>query len=314
MHVDNLEGSESLGMPAKLLIDALTKLDPDVPINFSSKVLDNKSTEITVSTATGKFKLMAVNGDEYPSYPKIKGTKLELNSNDILTAFKKCPIIIHSNSNLKPILMSVLLDIKNDGIDFVSSNSNEMSNYSIKCESKIEGQLVISEKPVQVIKSIVPRNEQVNICFNEKNAEIIFANYKLIFTLQEGSYPNWQSVIPKNNNKLIVNRQELINKLNLVSVFANQKSNLIILNIQKQLLISSQDIDFSISAKETMNCEYEGEAIEIGLKSSYLINLLSLIDTEMVLIEISDAKSAIIMKPIGENYNEFQLLMPMTIE
>ena len=91
--------------------------------------------------------------------------------------------------------------------------------------------------------------------------------------LVEGNYPAYNSVIPTNNpNKLTVDRLEFYNTIKRVSVFANQASNLIKFHIQdNQLVISAQDVDFSISAVERIKCQYEGEEIEIGFKSTFLL-------------------------------------------
>jgi DNA polymerase III subunit beta len=143
-------------------------------------------------------------------------------------------------------------------------------------------------------------------------------NYKLICRLVEGNYPSYNSVIPTQNpNKMIIDRLAFYNSVKRVSVFSNQASNLVKLNISdNKLVISAQDIDFSISAVERLNCEYDGEEIEIGFKSTFLLELLTNISASEVRMEMSDPSRAGLLLPVEteeEAEDILMLLMPMMI-
>ena len=116
---------------------------------------------------------------------------------------------------------------------------------------------------------------------------------------------------------MIVDRLELFNTIKRVSVFANQASNLIKLHIDdSQLVVSAQDVDFSISAVERLKCQYEGEEIEIGFKSTFLLEILSNISSSEVKVELSDPTRAGLMLPAEKEFDEedvLMLLMPMMI-
>ena len=125
-------------------------------------------------------------------------------------------------------------------------------------------------------------------------------------------------MIPKNNpNKLTIGRVEFLNSLKRVSVYSNQASNLVKLQLTgNQLTVSAQDLDFSISAYERLNCQYEGDDMEIGFKSTFLMEILSNISSGDVLVELSDpTRAGIILPAEAENENEdvLMLLMPMMI-
>ena len=144
------------------------------------------------------------------------------------------------------------------------------------------------------------------------------ANYQMICRLVEGNYPSYNAVIPtKNPNKLMIDRIELYNTLKRVSVFANQASNLVKLQLSgNQVTISAQDIDFSISAYERINCNYEGDDMEIGFKSLFLVEILSNISSSDVVLELSDpTRAGLILPAIKDNDQEdvLMLLMPMMI-
>jgi DNA polymerase-3 subunit beta len=140
----------------------------------------------------------------------------------------------------------------------------------------------------------------------------------LICRLVEGNYPSYNSVIPQNNpNKLIIDRVEFYNTVRRVSVFSNQASNLIRLKLtENQLVVSAQDVDFSISAVERLNCQYEGEDMEIGFKSTFLQEILSNLSAPEVKVELSDPTRAGLLLPAdneNEEENVLMLLMPMMI-
>src|SRR5664280_2659298 len=152
----------------------------------------------------------------------------------------------------------------------------------------------------------------------DKNAFFVLSNYNVVCRLVEGNYPNYNSVIPKNNpRKITIDRVEFFNTLKRVSVFSNQASNLVKLQLKgNQVLVSAQDIDFSISAYERIKCQYEGDEIEIGFKSVFLVEILSNIGSQDVMIELADPTRAGLFLPvISDNESEdlLMLLMPMMI-
>jgi DNA polymerase-3 subunit beta len=116
---------------------------------------------------------------------------------------------------------------------------------------------------------------------------------------------------------MIIDRLAFYNTVKRVSVFSNQASNLIKLNINdNQLVVSAQDIDFSISAVERLSCEYDGEEIEIGFKSTFLLEILSNISASDVKMEMSDPSRAGLLLPAEteeEAEDVLMLLMPMMI-
>jgi DNA polymerase-3 subunit beta len=169
-----------------------------------------------------------------------------------------------------------------------------------------------------MLKNILPKESgEVQIHFDKKNAHFKLANYTMICRQIEGRFPNYSAVIPTTNPyKIIIDRVTLLNAMKRVSVFSNQGSNLVKLDISNnQIHISAQDIDFSISAEETISCQFEGEPIKIGFKSPFLIEILGNINVTDVIMELSDASRAGLILPFENELNEeiLMLLMPMLL-
>ena len=148
---------------------------------------------------------------------------------------------------------------------------------------------------------------------DEKSSAIL-----IVTKLVEGNYPNYNSVIPRNNpRKVTIDRVEFYNALKRVSVFSNQASNLVKLQLTgNQVMVSAQDIDFSISAYERIKCLYEGEEMEIGFKSVFLLEILANLSSQDVMIELADPTRAGLFLPAeadDEKEDLLMLLMPMMI-
>ena len=133
----------------------------------------------------------------------------------------------------------------------------------------------------------------------------------------EGRYPNYNGVIPQNNNNVIViDKQTLLNASRRVAVFANNGTSLLKLVIgDNKINISAQDIDFATAAEETIPCSYEGEQISIGFKAPFLIELVGAIESENVELRLADAARAGLLLPTEQKENEevLMLLMPMLL-
>ena len=143
--------------------------------------------------------------------------------------------------------------------------------------------------------------------------------YSLITaTLVEGRFPNYNSVIPHNNNRrLIVEKKELYGSLKRVAIVANQASNLVKFSIRDgEMKISAQNIDYAMSGQETISCQYNDEPLVIGFKSSFVLEILSNIDTENVIVDFADSALPGLFMPEVDNTEEeemLMLLMPMQL-
>ena len=125
-------------------------------------------------------------------------------------------------------------------------------------------------------------------------------------------------MIPSNNpNKVLVDRIELVNGIKRVAVCSNPTTNLIRMDIaDNRINLTAQDIDFSVSANETISCSYDGQPIEIGFKSTFLVEILSNMETPTVVIELADSTRAGVFKPVYDDkqtFSSLMLLMPMMI-
>ncbi len=318
MELDNIEGEGTIAIPAKLLNDTLKEF-PEQPLTFQ---IDSETFKIEIFSDNGKFSIVGQNGDDFPELPTINeeaSSSINVNHDVLLKGIDKT-LFATADDELRPVMNGIYIELTSDYMSFVASDAHKLVRYRrLDAKAEIESSFILPKKPASLLKNLLPKEEfDVKLEFDDKNAYFTLTNFKLISRLVEGNYPSYNSVIPTNNpNIMHVDRLVLNNSVKRVSVFSNQASNLIKLNLSgNQLVISAQDIDFSISAVERLNCQYEGEDIEIGFKSTFLQEILSNISSSDVKVELSDSTRAGLFLP-EENENEdedvLMLLMPMMI-
>ncbi|NPA67052.1 MAG: DNA polymerase III subunit beta [Chlorobi bacterium] len=316
--LENTEGEGKIALEAKRLLDILKEF-PEQPLTFE---IDTDTLATTILSENGKFSVVGSPAEEYPKYPELSDeTKMSVTlTAELLDSGIGKTVFATANDELRPVMNGIFFAFTENDITFVASDSHKLVRYK-RTDGKAdkEASFILPKKPANLLKSLLASSEDdVSLAFDDKNAVFSFGGFKLICRLTEGKYPNYESVIPADNpNKLIINRSDLYNTVKRVSVFSNQASNLIKLHITaNELTVSAQDIDFSISAHERLACRYQGDNMEIGFKSVFLLEILANIGSEEVVFEMSDPSKAGIMLPFEsdtENEDVLMLLMPMMI-
>lgn len=318
LELENVDEDGIIAIPAKLILDTLKEF-PEQPLTFDI----NKDTKaVVINSQNGKFTVIGQNGEDFPKLPSIKDegkNTIRAKASLILSGINKT-LFATADDELRPVMNGIFIEISTNDLTFVASDAHKLVRYKRSdIDSNVNGSFIFPKKPASLLKNILQKETgDVLIEFDEKNAYFQLSNYQMVCRLVEGNYPSYNSVIPVNNpNKMIVDRLEFYNTLKRVSVFANQATNLVKLQLSgNQMVISAQDIDFSISAYERLMCQYDGDEMEIGFKSSFLVEILANIDSSDVALEMSDPSRAGIILPIGkENESEdvLMLLMPMMI-
>lgn len=316
LEVNESDADGRFAVPAKTLLDALKEI-PEQPLSFDVN-LDNL--EITVQYQNGKYSLMGQNANEFPQPAQLSNdaVRVELDADVLLDGINRS-VFATADDELRPVMNGIYFDITTEDITLVASDGHKL----VRCKTfaahgNERAAFILPKKPANLLKNLLPKEQgQITFAFDERNAEFTLESYKMICRLIEGRYPNYNSVIPQNNPyKVIVDRLQLIGALRRVSIFSSQASSLIKLRLSNNLItISAQDIDFSTSAEETVSCQYEGNDMSIGFKSTFLLDILTNIAAEEVVIELADPSRAGVIIPLEQEEKEdlLMLLMPMML-
>ncbi len=317
VQLDSATDEGEVAVDAKRLTNILKEF-PEQPLTFN---IDKDSLSVDIVSENGKFSIVGQNGDDFPQLPELKDDVHSISiTSELFNQGVSKALFAASDDELRPVMTGVFIEISPEHMTFVASDAHKLVRYrrsDIKTEENAS--FILPQKPAGLLKNILPSDDSaVNLQFDEKNATFELEGYKLVCRLVEGNYPNYEAVIPKENpNKLTIDRLDFYNSLRRVSVFSNQASNLIKLSMSaNQLTVSAQDIDFSISAHERVKCQFDGDEMDIGFKSLFLIEILANLSTADVVMNLSDPTRAGILVPVDkENDNEdvLMLLMPMMI-
>ncbi len=318
LELENASGSGSIAMPAKLITDSLREF-PDQPLTFT---INTDTYAVTISSENGQFSVMGQHGEDFPQLPKIKperSVSLAIPTSSLVSGITST-LFATADDELRPVMNGIFIELNPTDITFVASDAHKLVRYrrtDVKADASAS--FILPKKPASLLKNLLAKgSEQVSIEFDDKNAFFTSPSFQVVCRLVEGNYPSYNSVIPSNNpNKLLIDRIKLLNTVRRVSVFSNQASNLIRLSLKgNRLTVSAQDIDFATSAVEELACQYNGDEIEIGFKSTFMVEILSNIQSAEVSIELSDASRAGLFIPFDKE-NEVEdvlmLLMPMMI-
>ena len=301
---------------SKILLDSLKEIS-EQPVRFE---IDKETLEITIYYQNGKYSMVGVNADEYPSAPAMGENSVRLSMPaDVLASGISASLFAAADDEIRPVMCGIYFDLTPESVTMVASDGHKLSrcrDFSVKGAEK--SAFILPKKPANLLKNLLAKESgnETMIEFDDRFAVFSLENYKLVCRLIEGRYPNYNSVIPQNNpRKITADRMAMLGALRRVALFSSQVS-LVKLHIQDgNMVISAQNNDFSTFAEESLVCSYEGAPMNIGFSASFLIDILNNIPGAEVVIELADPSRAGVMFPAEQQENQelLMLLMPMML-
>jgi len=318
VELNEVEGEGVIAIEARRLTDILKEFT-EQPLTFS---VNTENSQVDIFSANGKFSIMGQNGEEFPKIAVLDendAASIQMPSSIFMKGIVNT-IFATADDELRPVMNGILVELSTEHFRLVASDSHKLVRYTRKdIRSDQDAQFILPKKSANILKSILQKNQgDIKIEFDAKNAYFHLPKFQLVCRLVEGKYPSYNAVIPvENPNKLIIDRVELLTSIRRVSIFSNQASNLVKLSLTgNEIDVSAQDIDFSISAYEKLTCQYEGEPMEIGFKSVFLVEILTNLESADVICEMSDPSRAGILTPFEpeeEDEDVLMLIMPMVV-
>ena len=303
----------NIAIPAKLLLDTL-KTFPDQPLTFS---INEGKNAIEISSDYGKYKLSGHSGSEFPKAPPLEGAAiLEVDANVVSCGINKT-IFATGTDDLRPVMCGVYLQLSPDNITFVATDAHKLVRYGRRdAKSEASSSFILPKKALNLLRNMLNTSEgKVKIQYNKTNAQFSSNEVTLICRLIDGKYPNYEAVIPKENpNRLTVDRDAFLSSLRRVSIFSNKTTHQVRLKMMgSELSISAEDLDFSNEASERLTCDYNGEDMEIGFNSKFLVDMLSNLESENINLEMSAPNRAGLIIPSEKEDSEDILMLVMPV-
>lgn len=316
LQLDEADSDGRITIRSRTLLEAVKEL-PDQPLQFD---IDTESMAIKIHYQNGEYNLTGQPADEYPIAKGVEGecASLVIDAESLIDSVGRA-IFATAQDELRPVMNGVYFDLNQEHLIIVATDGHKMvRNLLPDIKSEQPAAFVLPKKPATLLRSILTKEDgDVTIKFNNSNAEIMFASGSLTCRLIEGKYPNYNAVIPQNNNnKLTVDRKAFLSGLRRVLPFASESSELVRLQMTNgKIEISSEDIDFAVSAKESLICDYNGQPMEIGFRGSALLEILSNLESEQVDMLLASPSDAGIIVPTEQTdkVSVLMLIMPMLL-
>lgn len=305
----------TMAIPSRQVTELLKEL-PDQPLDIEA-VSDSA---FRISWIGGESILPFLSGEDYPSSKKISENALFLETDtDTLGDGIGYTIYASCDEEGRAIMNSVYMDVKPDLTTFVASDLQKLVCYNtLNVKSSQECGVVINKRHAQVLRSILPKeNTPLTIAFDKDIIIFTFGPTVAICSQTIGKYPDYKTIIPKNNSNILrIGRTRLLNTVKRIAVCSPKASNNIKFDLAPgSIEISSQDQGFEISAHEKVQCDYEGDELSVGFKSTHFSDILSNLTCENVMLKFADRRRSVLVIPDDEegSDNIFGIVMPVVV-
>lgn len=316
LNLNECEGEGNFAVNNRTILDAVKEL-PEQPLTID---VNYDEWKMYITYQNGSYNFPIQNADEFPkAQPVNEGAIVITLDSSILADNITRSIFATAQDELRPVMNGIYFDLTTDALAIVASDGHKLvrnKNFTLKSEAPAA--FILPKKPANLLKNVLGKDGgDVVIKFDERAAEISFADGMLSCRLIEGRYPNYNSVIPQDNpNQITIDRKSLLGALRRVLPFASDSSQLIRFHAENgSLTLNAEDIDFATSAKENITCEYIGQPISIGFKGSSMVEILNNLDSDDVIIQLADPSRAGVIVPSVQPDDEdvLMLIMPMLL-
>ncbi|MEQ8904619.1 DNA polymerase III subunit beta [Ekhidna sp.] len=303
----------SIAIPAKILLETLRNL-PEQPVTFS---IDSNTYSIEINSDNGRYKLAGENATDFPKIPTVSDGYAVNMSSEVLGRAINNTIFATSNDELRPAMTGVFVKLDETNTTFVATDSHRLIRYRrVDVAADMSHSMIIPRKALTLLKATLPSElTNVNVEFNASNAFFSFNQVKMICRLIDERFPDYENVIPlDNNNTVVVKKNELLSSLKRIAIYANKTTHQVRLKITgSELMISAEDLDFSNEANERLSCEHDGEDLEIGFNAKFLVEMLANIDSDDITLRLSAPNKAGIITPNDKDEEEDILMLVMPV-
>lgn len=307
----------SCTVPARKLYDYV-KLLPEGDISI--KTLENHWVSIRSGRSNTKMVGMArANFPALPNFPTTATAKLPA---DALRSLIAKTIFAVSNEESRYTLSGALMVLKPESITMVATDGHRLAHIERPLKTPLAGvselKVLVPKKAMSELNSLLQSSEAEDVEFARDESTLFFRLGSRLLTSRQltGQFPNYEAVLPRDNNKSVtVSCEEITGAILRVSQFADERSGAIRMRLdQDEIKVSSSSTETGES-EDTVETSYKGEAVTIGFNSQYLLDFLKAADTAEIKLEFKDAQSAGQLRPVDpkDNYKYRYIVMPMRI-
>ncbi|MFN3596194.1 MAG: DNA polymerase III subunit beta [Rubricoccaceae bacterium] len=305
---------QRVAVPARRLLDTLRAL-PDLPVAFSA----DDDFNVELRTDQGRYKMVGYDGADYPSLPEFDGARtVETTGALIKRAIAKTGFAV-SKDALRPAMMGVLMQVRPEHTRLVATDGHRLVKLTATGMAAPEAfDVIVPEKALALAaKAVGDDRAPCTLHVGSGYVRFDLGGTTVIGRMIEEQYPNYEAVIPLENEKrLTVGREALLAAVRRVALYSSSMTHQVRLSLQPDALeVSAEDIERASEARERVLCEYDAEPMDIGFNSVYLTEVLQNVDAEDVVFEFSSPNRAGVVMPreSAEGEELLMLIMPVML-
>jgi DNA polymerase-3 subunit beta len=306
----DVERQGAITVPAKKVADIAREL-PDAPVELQSE-----GGRVALVCGKAKFRLNSLPSDEYPSFPEVpfsKGWRLRSGELQKLSAHTSFAV---SNEETRPVLNGVLWQLRGDEMRMVATNGHRLAKMVANVSSAVtdDQDLIVPPKALQQVERLFDAEDELQIARSESHLGFKTVRTEVYTRLIEGPYPNYEQVLPKDNDKeCTANRAELTSAIKRVAIIASEQTHRVRLSFSaNKLALAVQTPDLG-EAEDELPVEYGGAPLDIGFNAQYLLDVLRYIHSDDVKIAMSAPERPATFEPVGAEDDYVCLVMPLRL-
>ncbi len=308
------EGSTTIN--SQIIYDVVRKLDDDCEI----EIISNDGKLLTLRANGSRFSLACLPKEDFPIIDQTnEGVSLKINSKTFFKLIDKTKFAI-SNEETRYFLNGLYFSIQNKNqktmVTLVGTDGHRLAKFSHGLDESIDSLsgVIIPKKTIYELSKLlsdIDKDVEINMSSNK----IIFFIDNLVFIskLIDGSFPDYNRVIPNDNNNIVeVNRQHLLSAVDRVSTIANEKSPVIKFKLLKNIINLNTINNENSTATEDLKLNYDGDEFEIGFNSKYIMDMVNNLEDDTIFLNLKDGSSPITATE-KSNIDLVYVLMPMRV-
>ena len=293
----DVEAPGALTLPAKRLGEIVRELPPS-PV----KIAALGEQRATLECGRAKFRLLGLPRDEFPAFPPVQFDRGWRVRASVLHELISRTAFAVSSEESRPILNGVLWEIRAGQSRMVATNGHRLALMELPVElgADAQGDFIVPPRALDQVRRVFPPEEEIEIGRGENHLAFRSPLASVSTRLIEGPYPNYDQVIPKDNDRLaVIDRTSLIGALRRMAVVASEQTHRVKLSFSSALLrfaVQTPDVG---EGQDEIPVQYSGDPLEIGFNSTYLLEILRYMPTEEIQFTFKGPERAATLSPQG---------------
>lgn len=303
----------AITLPARKLVEIVREM-PSAAIKVSSA----GEQRVTIECGRSKFKLLGLPREEFPAFPSVSFEGGWKCSAQQLQKLISHVAFAASTEESRPILNGVLWELRPDRMRMVATNGHRLARMDVPVDGGAgeDADLIVPPKALEQIRRLFDADQDIEIAKSENHLGFRSATTQVFTRLIEGPYPNYEQVIPRENDKhLTADKAALTSALRRMSIVASDQTHRVRVALSSgtcKLSVQTPDLG---EAQEEVTVTYDGSPIEIGFNAAYLLEVLKYLPTDEVRMTFKAPERAATCEPVGwdDPASYLTLVMPLRL-